>query len=90
MCGSGTLNVEAALIGVNSIGLDKNPFASFMSKVKLESLSLDSELLNEMSKNLKEISKNGDTTQLRITLVYPQCAYHPELVLYLPSYPTDF
>ena len=39
MCGSGTLNVEAALIGVNSIGLDKNPFASFMSKVKLESLS---------------------------------------------------
>lgn len=58
MCGSGTLNVEAALIGVNSIGIDKNPFASFMSKVKLESLSLDLELLDEMSKNLKEIS-NG-------------------------------
>ncbi len=55
MCGSGTLNVEAALIGVNSIGIDKNPFASFMSKVKLESLSLDLELLDEMSKNLKEI-----------------------------------
>ncbi len=56
MCGSGTLNVEAALIGVNSIGIDKNPFAVFMSKVKLESSNLDLELLDEMSKNLKEIS----------------------------------
>ena len=52
MCGSGTLNVEAALIGINSIGIDKNPFACFMSKVKLESLSL--ELLNEMLRNPRE------------------------------------
>jgi len=55
MCGSGTLNVEAALIGTNSIGIDKNPFACFMSKVKLESLSLNLELLNEVLKNPKEI-----------------------------------
>jgi len=54
MCGSGTLNVEAALIGVNSIGIDKNPFACFMSKVKLESLSLSLELLNEMLRNPRE------------------------------------
>ena len=55
MCGSGTLNVEAALIGINSIGIDKNPFACFMSKVKLESLSLSLELLNEALKEPKEI-----------------------------------
>jgi len=56
MCGSGTLNVEAALMNINSIGIDKNPFACFMSKVKLESLSLNLELLNEVSRrNLKEI-----------------------------------
>jgi len=55
MCGSGTLNVEASLIGVNSIGIDKNPFACFMSKVKLESLSLSLELLDEALKNPKEI-----------------------------------
>lgn len=54
MCGSGTLNVEAALIGINSIGIDKNPFACFMSKVKLESLSLSLELLNEMLRNPRE------------------------------------
>lgn len=55
MCGSGTLNVESALIGVNSIGIDKNPFACFMSKVKLEALSLSLELLNEALKNQDEI-----------------------------------
>jgi len=53
MCGSGTLNVEASLIGINSIGIDKNPFACFMSKVKLESLNLSLELLKELSKNSK-------------------------------------
>ena len=55
MCGSGTLNVEAALVGINSIGIDKNPFACFMSKVKLESLDLDLELMDKMSKNPNEI-----------------------------------
>jgi len=58
MCGSGTLNAEASLIDINSIGIDKNPFACFMSKVKLESLSLDLELLDEMSKNLKKVSND--------------------------------
>lgn len=47
MCGSGTLNVEASLIGVNSIGFDKNPFAAFMAKVKTESLKLERSVLKE-------------------------------------------
>ena len=73
MCGSGTVNVEAALIGVNSIGIDKNPFASFMSKVKLESLSLDLELLDEMSKNLKEISNEFlKTKQVKEELLFSE------------------
>ena len=55
MCGSGTLSVEASLIGVNSIGIDKNPFASFMSKVKLESLNINVDLLEEKSKDTKKI-----------------------------------
>jgi len=73
MCGSGTVNVEAALIGVDSIGIDKNPFASFMSKVKLESLSLDLELLDEMSKNLKEISNDFlKTKQVKEELLFSE------------------
>lgn len=55
MCGSGTLSVEASLTGVNSIGIDKNPFASFMSKVKLESLNINVDLLEEKSKDTKKI-----------------------------------
>jgi len=55
MCGSGTLNVEASLIGINSIGIDKNPFACFMSKVKLQSLELSLDLLNKMSESPDKI-----------------------------------
>jgi len=69
MCGSGTLNVEAAIIGVNSIGIDKNPFACFMSRVKYEALSLDLGLLEELSDSrslFKEfITKKGVLETLR-------------------------
>ena len=66
MCGSGTLNVEAALIGVNSIGVDKNPFASFMSKVKLEALNLDLELLSQEMRNPKDLLDEF-LTKVRVT-----------------------
>ncbi len=73
MCGSGTLNVEAALIGINSIGIDKNPFACFMSKVKLESLSLSLELLDKVLKNPKEIINEFLTTkQIKNELLFAE------------------
>jgi len=73
MCGSGTLNVEAALIGINSIGIDKNPFACFMSKVKLESLSLSLELLNEMLRNSREtINEFLTTKQVKEELLFAE------------------
>jgi len=40
MCGSGTLNVEASLMGIKSIGVDLNPFAVFMTSVKTDCLKL--------------------------------------------------
>jgi len=33
MCGSGTANIEAALIGINSYAIDLSPFCQFMTKV---------------------------------------------------------
>lgn len=42
MCGSGTLNVEASIIGIDSIGIEKSPFCVLMSKVKYEALKTDS------------------------------------------------
>jgi ubiquinone/menaquinone biosynthesis C-methylase UbiE len=61
MCGSGTLNVEASIIGINSIGIEKSPFCVLMSKVKQESLKADSSqlsgILSNMVKNYKLLTK---------------------------------
>jgi len=49
MCGSGTLNVEASLLGIDSIGIDISPFCRLLSRVKCESLSLTPEYVETMS-----------------------------------------
>jgi len=51
MCGSGTLNVEASLLGIDSIGLDVSPFCRFMTRVKCQSLSLPLQFVQSMSDN---------------------------------------
>jgi DNA modification methylase len=43
--GSGTALIEAKLVGVDSIGLDIDPFCKFMSKVKCDLLDLEPEEL---------------------------------------------
>jgi DNA modification methylase len=64
MCGSGTLNVEASIIGIDSIGIEKSPFCVLMSRVKHEALKVDSSQLsaifNDMSQNYETlISSKG-------------------------------
>ncbi len=64
MCGSGTLNVEASIIGIDSIGIEKSPFCVLMSRVKHEALKVDSShlsaIFNDMSQNYKTlISSKG-------------------------------
>lgn len=49
MCGSGTLNVEASLLGIDSIGIDVSPFCRLLARVKFESLSLKPEYVESMS-----------------------------------------
>jgi hypothetical protein len=51
MCGSGTLNVEASILGIDSIGLDVSPFCRFMTRVKCQSLSLPLHLVQSMSES---------------------------------------
>lgn len=59
MCGSGTLNVEASIIEIDSIGIEKSPFCVLMSKVKYEALKTDgsqlSSILKNMSRNYKAL-----------------------------------
>jgi DNA modification methylase len=59
MCGSGTLNVEASIMGIDSIGIEKSPFCVLMSRVKYEALRIDnaqlSLVLSNMNKNYKTL-----------------------------------
>jgi hypothetical protein len=41
MMGSGTVCVEASLMGINSIGVDISPFCEFMARTKLVALTMD-------------------------------------------------
>jgi len=52
MCGSGTLNVEASITGIDSIGIEKSPFCVLMSKVKYEALKVDSTILSSILRNM--------------------------------------
>ncbi|HOJ71240.1 MAG TPA: DNA methyltransferase [Syntrophorhabdaceae bacterium] len=65
MCGSGTLNIEASLIGIDSIGIEKSPFCIIMSKVKHEALKVHISIIEEILKNgLKNYQKLVSSTIL--------------------------
>lgn len=51
MCGSGTLNVEAALMGIDSIGIEKSPFCVLMSTVKYNALNASIDQLAKAKQN---------------------------------------
>ena len=51
MCGSGTTNIEAALIGINSVAVDISPFCRLMTKTKFESLKAKNGELQQLIKN---------------------------------------
>jgi DNA modification methylase len=59
MCGSGTLNVETSIMGINSIGIEKSPFCVLMSRVKYEALKIDDTallgIMSSMSSNYKKL-----------------------------------
>jgi 16S rRNA G966 N2-methylase RsmD len=55
MAGSGTANVEAALLGINSYACDVSPFCRFMIQTKYESLMIDLDLLEKTPFNSKKL-----------------------------------
>ncbi|HSV87414.1 MAG TPA: DNA methyltransferase [Bacteroidales bacterium] len=79
MAGSGTTNIEAALMGINSIAIDVSPFCQFMIKTKYEALTIDLKLLEQAKIEnqkffnffkqgdvLNRITKIGDTNKIKI------------------------
>jgi len=57
MAGSGTTNIEAALMGINSIAVDISPFCQLMIKTKYDSLKINLNLLKEINLNSSELFK---------------------------------
>lgn len=57
MCGSGTANIEAALMGINSYAIDVSPFCQFMTKTKYESLSVHSYAVHLIEGNYEKLFK---------------------------------
>jgi len=48
MSGSGTTNVEAALMGIHSYAIDVSPFCRFMTKTKYDALKINLDIFNEI------------------------------------------
>ncbi|MDR3307146.1 MAG: hypothetical protein LBS61_05760 [Endomicrobium sp.] len=55
MAGSSTVTVEANLLGIDAISVDVSPFCQLIGKVKTFSLNLDIDILENISKNSKQI-----------------------------------
>jgi hypothetical protein len=48
MAGSGTTNIEAAIMGIDSYAIDLSPFCQLMTKTKYDALKIDLDLLNSL------------------------------------------
>ena len=90
MCGSGTANIESALMGINSYAIDLSPFCQFMTKVKYESLSINIELLKGISDKSEQLFNffnvcNIKTQLQKITDVEKLKIYELALLAFLDS-----
>jgi tRNA G10 N-methylase Trm11 len=68
MCGSGTTNIESALMGIDSYGIDLSPFCEFMTKVKYESLSINIESLKGISNKSEELFNFFNVSNIKTEL----------------------
>jgi len=56
--GSGTTAVEAQLLGINCVGIDVSPLCILQSRVKTESMTVLSEIINVKEKVIQAINPN--------------------------------
>ena len=57
MAGSGTTNIEASLLGINSYSIDISPFCQMMTKTKYDALKIDLNLLNNVELDTDKLFK---------------------------------
>lgn len=68
MTGSGTTNIEASIIGIDSIGIDTNPFCVFMTKTKADALRIEKEDLDKFQDVNNIIDFFSQTSKAQIKL----------------------
>jgi len=64
MCGSGTTNIEAALMGINSYAVDISPFCQFMTRVKFEALTLSNDSISVLKNKHDQLFKFFSTDDI--------------------------
>lgn len=90
MCGSGTTNIEAALMGINSVAVDISPFCRLMTRTKFESLKARNEellqLINKKDKlfNYFATNKKYDSKK-NCQLFESESNYYLTLLAFLDS-----
>ena len=60
MLGCGTVCIEASITGINSIGIEPNPFACLMSRAKLVALDMDTSRFDLLRVHADEIAAELD------------------------------
>ncbi len=90
MCGSGTTNIEAALLGINSVAVDISPFCRLMAKTKYESLKAKKEELQHLLKKKDKIfvffsDKKKYDSKKNIQLFESEANYYLTLLAFLDS-----
>lgn len=90
MCGSGTTNIEAALLEINSIAVDISPFCRLMTKTKFESLKARNEDLKQLLKKEDKLftffaAKKKYDSKKNIQLFESEPTYYLTLLAFLDS-----
>lgn len=60
MVGCGTVCIEASITGINSIGIEPNPFACLMSRAKLAALDMNTSSFEQLRVHADEIAAELD------------------------------
>ena len=82
MMGSGTVPVEASLMGISSIGIDSSPFCRFMAKAKCDALTLDYRWLDGINEKFEMLFSMFSGTAKEInaqrTILIEKIGFLPE------------
>ena len=66
-CGSGTTLVECSHIGVESLGVDINPFAVYVANAKLKALLTPADILRGIFEDISDALNDSNTRRTKIT-----------------------